>query len=79
MIESANDPLQTLPQKLSSVADVMKVIKALESFRFCLGNEGDRFDSLIGSRKGQFKDSSGNINLTSVSRSVFDKVTPLAL
>lgn len=66
VIESADDPLGTLPQELSSVANVVKVIKALESLQFCVGNEGNRFDSVIAARKGEFMDSTGNNYFASV-------------
>lgn len=58
-IESDRKPLSALPQMLTTVSAVVSVMKGMDSFRFCPGNEDERYFPIQAARKGVFKDSTG--------------------
>lgn len=52
-----------LPQSLSSVSLVMKVVCFLETCGFCMGNEDDKYFCLQETRNGIFMDSTGKLHI----------------
>lgn len=60
-ISSDRKPLSTLPQLLTTVSALRRVIEGVESLKFCPGNEDDKYFSVQAARKGIFKDSTGKI------------------
>ena len=53
--------LLDLPQALSSLLDVEVVLKALDAFMICIGNDDAEFSDLVKSHKGTFMDASGKL------------------
>ena len=51
-IGSDREPPSTLPQVLTTVSAVMRVIVGIDSLKFCPGNEDERYFPIQAARKG---------------------------
>ena len=53
----------SLPQVVRTVSDIKAVLHCLNSYSICVGNDDEKFEPLVSSRKGNFMDSSGTLCL----------------
>ena len=60
-LTTCSPPLSTMPQVISSVADVGDILEFINSCVTCSGNNDDKYAPLIASRKGNFMNASGMI------------------
>ena len=54
----------SLPKIVRTVSDFKTVLHFTESCSICMGNDNNKFELLVASRKGNFMDSSGMLYLT---------------
>lgn len=60
-MESSRRLLSSLPQFITTVSSVLRVIEGIDSFSFCRGNEDEKYFSVQASRKGVLRDSTGTL------------------
>ena len=58
-LTTCSPPLSSLPQVISSVADVRDLLKFIHSCDICSGNSDEKYAPLVASRKGNFMNASG--------------------
>ena len=56
---SSCDVFSSLPQVVQTVSDMKTVLHYVDSCAICIGNNDEKFEPLVSSRKGNFMDSSG--------------------
>ena len=60
-LTTCSPPLSSMPQVISSVADVRDLLEFIHSCAICSGNSDDKYGPLVASRKGNFMNASGMI------------------
>ena len=58
-LESSLNVFRSLPQVLSSVRDVQRIVEYVDGCVLCSGNEDERFVDLLSSRNGAIMDATG--------------------
>ena len=63
MLHASCPPLSSLPQTITSVDNVRRVLKYLNSCTVCIGNSDEKYIPLIRPRKGNFMNIAGNFKV----------------
>ena len=61
-VEVLLEPLAQIPSLLSSLAVLKQIVSILDESVVCVGNQDDKYSSLLSSRKGYFHDISGELH-----------------